>query len=92
MKHFQDVGASPDGKLTDKREPETKKEEESEGGAKPVEVPELGEQAFGLRILTLALSTSYRTIAFWGSAWEEKTATRFALVKQKTWRVPHWYS
>ena len=46
MKHFQDAAASPNGKLTDKREPETKKEEESEGGAKPVEVPGLGEQAY----------------------------------------------
>jgi hypothetical protein len=46
MKHFQDVAASPDGRLTDKREPETKKEEASEGGAKPVEVPGLGDQAY----------------------------------------------
>ena len=46
MKHFQDVAASPDGRLTDKREPETKKEEASEGEAKPVEVPGLGDQAY----------------------------------------------
>ena len=46
MKHFQDVHASPNGKLTDKRDSETRKEEESEAGTKPVEVPGLGEQAY----------------------------------------------
>jgi len=46
MKHFREVSASPNGKLTDNRAPDTKKEEESEAGTKPVEVPGLGDQAY----------------------------------------------
>jgi hypothetical protein len=44
-RHFHDAGA-PDGQLADGRKPETEKEEEAEGGIKPVKVTGLGEEAY----------------------------------------------
>ena len=100
MKHFQDVDASPNGKLTDKRESETKKEEESEGGSKPVEVPGLGDQAYWianphLGTLYVLQDNCFLRISLGGNDSDEvrsskaKDLARAALVRLKSAPAAH---